>query len=45
MTRSWIRGFVPWLVIGDLSKIESCIRALNLGDVKVIAADARCLPD
>jgi zinc protease len=33
-----------WLVIGDLSKIESSIRALNLGDVKVIPADARNLP-
>jgi zinc protease len=33
-----------WLVIGDLSKIESSIRALNLGDVKVIPADARSLP-
>ena len=33
-----------WLVIGDLSKIESAIRALNLGEVKVIPADARSLP-
>ena len=33
-----------WLVVGDLSKIESSIRALNLGDVKVIPADARSLP-
>jgi zinc protease len=33
-----------WLVIGDLSKIENSIRALNLGDVKVIPADARSLP-
>jgi zinc protease len=33
-----------WLVIGDLSKIESSIRALNLGDVKVIPANARSLP-
>jgi zinc protease len=33
-----------WLVIGDLSKIERSIRALNLGDVKVIPADARSLP-
>jgi zinc protease len=33
-----------WLVIGDLSKIEGSIRALNLGDVKVIPADARSLP-
>jgi zinc protease len=32
-----------WLVIGDLSKIESSIRALNLGEVKVIPADARRL--
>jgi zinc protease len=35
---------VTWLVIGDLSKIESAIRALNLGEVKVIPADARSLP-
>lgn len=35
---------VSWLVIGDLSKIESAIRSLNLGEVEVILADARSLP-
>lgn len=35
---------VTWLVIGNLSKIEGPIRALKLGEVKVIPADARNLP-
>jgi zinc protease len=35
---------VTWLVIGDLSKIESAIRSLNLGEIKKIPADARSLP-
>jgi hypothetical protein len=30
-------------MIGDLSKIEGAIRALNLGEVKVIPAGARRL--
>ena len=34
---------VTWLVIGDLGKIESAVRALNLGEVKIIPADARRL--
>jgi zinc protease len=35
---------VTWLVIGNLSRIEGPIRALKLGEVKVIPADARSLP-
>ena len=35
---------VTWLVIGNLSKIEGPIRALKLGEVKVVPADARTLP-
>jgi zinc protease len=30
---------LTWVVVGDLSKIEAPIRALNLGEVKVIDAD------
>ena len=39
-----LRQGVTWLVIGDLGRIESAIRALNLGEVRVIPADARTLP-
>jgi len=35
---------LTWRVIGDLGKIGSAIRALNLDEVKVIPADARSLP-
>ncbi|HJR35412.1 MAG TPA: insulinase family protein, partial [Gemmatimonadales bacterium] len=41
--RQMFRQGVTWLVIGDLGKIEGAIRALNLGEVKVIPADARSL--
>jgi len=30
---------LTWVIVGDLSKIEKPIRALNLGDVQVIDAD------
>ena len=36
---------VTWLLVGDLSKIEGPIRALKLGEVKIIPADARSLPE
>ncbi|MET0292836.1 MAG: pitrilysin family protein [Steroidobacteraceae bacterium] len=32
-----------WLVVGDLSKIEEKIRALNLGEVKVLDADGKVI--
>ena len=30
---------LTWVIVGDLSKIESGVRALKLGDVKVLDAD------
>jgi predicted Zn-dependent peptidase len=30
---------LTWVIVGDLSKIEKPVRALNLGDVHVIDAD------
>lgn len=30
-----------WVVVGDLSKIEACVRALGLGDVRVIDVDGQ----
>ena len=41
--RELLRQGVTWLIIGDLGKIEGAIRALNLGEVKVVPADARSL--
>jgi zinc protease len=32
-----------WLVVGDLEKIEAKVRALNLGEVKVLDADGKVL--
>jgi len=32
---------MTWIVVGDLSKIEAGIRALKLGDVKVLDADGK----
>lgn len=34
---------LTWIVAGDLSKIEASIRALNLGEVRVIDADGNLL--
>lgn len=34
---------LTWIVAGDLSKIEAPIRALNLGEVRVIDADGKLL--
>jgi len=32
---------LTWVVVGDLSKIEAKVRALNLGDVSIIDADGK----
>jgi predicted Zn-dependent peptidase len=32
---------LTWVVVGDLSKIESSVRALNLGEVAVVDADGK----
>jgi zinc protease len=32
-----------WVVVGDREKIEAGLRALNLGEVRVIDADGRPL--
>ena len=34
-------GAMTWVVVGDLKQIEAPIRALGLGEVTVIDADAR----
>lgn len=34
---------LTWIVAGDLSKIEASIRALNLGEVRVVDADGNLL--
>ncbi|MGN6512976.1 MAG: M16 family metallopeptidase [Lysobacteraceae bacterium] len=35
---------LTWVVVGDLSKIEQPIRALNLGDVSVVDANGQPVP-
>jgi predicted Zn-dependent peptidase len=42
-TEALAPGPYTWVVIGDLRKIEAPIRALALGDVKVIDADGKIL--
>ena len=32
---------LTWVVVGDLSKIEAGVRALNLGEVQVVDADGK----
>ncbi|MBL8300495.1 MAG: insulinase family protein [Rhodanobacteraceae bacterium] len=32
---------LTWLVVGDLSKIEAGLRALNIGEVKILDADGK----
>jgi zinc protease len=32
---------LTWVVVGDLSKIEAPVRALNLGEVQVVDADGK----
>jgi len=34
-------GRLTWLVVGDLSKVEAGVRALNLGEVRKIDADGK----
>lgn len=34
---------MTWVVVGDLAKIEAGVRALNLGEVKVVDADGKPL--
>jgi zinc protease len=34
---------LTWIVVGDLARIESQVRALNLGEVKVFDADGKLL--
>ena len=34
---------MTWVIVGDLSKIEAGIRALDIGEVKVIDADGKIL--
>ena len=35
---------VTWVIVGDLKTIEKPVRALNLGDVKVLDADGNVMP-
>jgi predicted Zn-dependent peptidase len=40
----WIKPeALTWIIVGDLKKIEAGIRALKLGDVKVLDADGKVL--
>ena len=32
---------LTWVIVGDLSKIEKPVRALNLGEVQVLDADGK----
>ncbi|HUP91415.1 MAG TPA: pitrilysin family protein [Solimonas sp.] len=34
---------LTWIIVGDVSKFESGVRALNLGEVKVLDADGKVL--
>jgi predicted Zn-dependent peptidase len=34
---------LTWVIVGDLSKIEASVRALKLGEVKIIDADGKIL--
>ena len=34
---------LTWVVVGDLAKIEAGVRALNIGDVKVLDADGKAI--
>ena len=40
-TRAFKPEALTWIVVGDLSKIEAGIRALNIGEVKVLDADGK----
>jgi len=32
---------LTWIIVGDLTKIEAPVRALGLGELKVVDADGR----
>ncbi len=34
---------LTWVIVGDLSKIEKPVRALNFGDVTVLDVDGKVL--
>ena len=34
---------LTWVIVGDLKKIEAPVRALKLGDVKVMDADGKVI--
>ena len=40
-TGELVPGSLTWVVVGDLSKIEAPIRALDIGDVSVVDADGK----
>ena len=42
--RSITPNRLVWLVVGDMSKVETGVRALNLGEVRKIDVDGKPLP-
>jgi len=42
--RSFVADRLVWVVVGDMSKVEKDIRALNLGEVRRIDSDGKPLP-
>ena len=42
--RSFMTDRLVWVVVGDMSKVENDVRALNLGEVRRIDADGKPLP-
>ena len=40
-SKDLVPGSLTWVVVGDLSKIEKPVRALNIGEVSVIDADGK----
>jgi len=42
--RSFVPNALVWVVVGDMSKVESDVRALNLGEVRRIDSDGKALP-
>lgn len=41
--RSFLSDRLVWVVVGDMSKVEKDVRALNLGEVRRIDADGKAL--
>jgi zinc protease len=41
--RSFLTDRLVWVVVGDMSKVEKDVRALNLGEVRRIDADGKPL--